>query len=423
MAQKKNKNSKHQNQKVVIAQKRNEFFRKLKFVIDATCGKHIYPLIPKNILDDTYLNRCSSFKFVADHNSHIPEQILTWVETTIKSFIKKDIVKLHGCDIGISLNDYYTIYMNVVILHVLCMQTEFPQAPLLRETFDQLITNQDKSNAVGERMFQILFAYNWYDSDLRKSLYWCKREIVSPKRFPNLTENIITVYSVAPETIHVKIDGIARPAIRLGWAIADSGSKWLRLKPSQLGIKNAFAEIPLDVYIQSHALNRLSERVDCFCDGIVQFNLYNSLQNPVVTHDANNKPLIEYLFFQNKAGYLRADIVNGIILIRTFLFITNNGTPEGRKIEKNTGLQLLDKKYLEIDKLSTFMNSDLDTNEAAKEILISCGCKSLIDLFGNMKFLVTKKDNGIHFDSMLAYMDVNKSSISLNEEERVVESV
>ena len=51
------------------------------------------------------------------------------------------------------------------------------------------------------------------------------------------------------------------------------------------------------------------------------------------------------------------DIIEGKIVIRTFLFVTNNGTPEGKKLAQITGLQKLDKKYLALDKLSTFMTS------------------------------------------------------------------
>jgi hypothetical protein len=97
-------------------------------------------------------------------------------------------------------------------------------------------------------------------------------------------------------------------------------------------------------------------------------NIFTSLQNPKFTYDSNNKLLIEYRFFDTKTGYLRVNIVNDIILTGTFLFVTNNGTPEGQLLDKNKGLQKSDKEYLNIDKLSTFMNSDLDKNEEVQKI-------------------------------------------------------
>jgi len=155
------------------------------------------------------------------------------------------------------------------------------------------------------------------------------------------------------------------------------------------------AELPLKVYIQSHAINRLFERIDCFWIGAVYFNLYFSLASPKIEYDINKTLLIEFRIFNVKAGYFRADIVDGIILIRTFLFVTNNGTPEGMLLESNTGLQKLDKKYLAIDKLSTFVNSDLDKNEEVQQLFINSGCQCLFNFYSEMKPLLTTKDKCI----------------------------
>jgi hypothetical protein len=40
----------------------------------------------------------------------------------------------------------------------------------------------------------------------------------------------------------------------------------------------------------------------------------------------------------------------GKLVIRSFLFLTNDGTPEGWKLRALTGLAKRDKKYLEIEK-------------------------------------------------------------------------
>jgi len=135
------------------------------------------------------------------------------------------------------------------------------------------------------------------------------------------------------------------------------------------------------------------------------------LLQPVLGRDNNNNLLIEFRFFDTKAGYFRADIVDGIVLIRTFLFITNNGTPEGQLLEKNTGLQKLDKKYLAIDKLSTFMTSDLDKNDEVRHIFKTSGCQCLLDLYEKMKPLVTKHASGFDSDLMLKYMNTQDTNL------------
>jgi len=40
-------------------------------------------------------------------------------------------------------------------------------------------------------------------------------------------------------------------------------------------------------------------------------------------------------------------------------------------------IQKTDKKYWEKDKLSTFLNSDIDDNETLKQLFIKAGCNSL----------------------------------------------
>lgn len=129
---------------------------------------------------------------------------------------------------------------------------------------------------------------------------------------------------------------------------------------------------------------------------------------PVVSNDLYGNILMEFRYFNTKAGYFRLDIIDGKIIIRTFLFVTNNGTPEGQKLGSNTGLQKLDKKYLAIDKLSTFMTSDIGKNENVKKIFIDAGCQCLLELYERSHSVATNTPK--HFDSelMLKYIDYER---------------
>ena len=271
------------------------------------------------------------------------------------------------------------------------------------------------------QLAKFLCIFNCYDNDLRKVLYWHSHEPVVPKFYPSEIENFITIRSVTPETIAVNIDGSNRPAVRVGWAYSTLGPVWASIKPADLGMHGILAEVPLPVYIQSHAIMRLLERVDCFLSGVAQMNIYESLISPTITYDQNHKLLIEYSVFKTKIGYFRADIVDGIILIRTFLFITNSGTPEGDLLEKNLGLQKSDKQYLAIDKLSTFMNSDLDTNLIAQQLFIDSGCQCLIDVYFKLKPIAFKKENITKFNFMLSYINTHKENTDLNEKDSLIE--
>jgi len=404
MSKQKKKPTPFQSQKVLAAQYRNDFFRKMKLIIDSVCGADIYPLIPKSILDDVYLNRSTPFKFKTHPNSAIPSSILKESKELLPHLIKEHTLSLPPNNLEIALNDYFTVVVTIVILSTRLLETSFNNAQKVKETLRFFLNDQATYENANKELYSVLKSFNLGHNDLRKILIWYSHELIIPNTIPCETQNVITINSVTPEHISVEIDGMKRPAIRVGWTFAYSGPVWIELKPSDLGVKSPFAEIPLKVYIQSHAINRLLERIDCFWIGIIQFNMYTSLVKPNFAYDHKHNLLIEFTFFNTKAGYFRADIVDGIILIRTFLFITNSGTPEGQLLEKNTGLQKLDKKYLTIDKLSTFMNSDLDKNLHVQQLFKNAGCQCLLDLYTTMQPLLVKNNTEFHFDRMLSYL-------------------
>ncbi len=96
--------------------------------------------------------------------------------------------------------------------------------------------------------------------------------------------------------------------------------------------------------------------------------------------------MIEYRYAGKKAGYFRVDIIEGVLLVRTFLFIPNNITPEGQLLEKNTGLQKLDKKYLAI------------------RILDKSGCNSLIELYKKIEGTTTHEGKFISEEFLRNYL-------------------
>lgn len=95
--------------------------------------------------------------------------------------------------------------------------------------------------------------------------------------------------------------------------------------------------------------------------------------------------LFPYTYRNKRLGYLKANIFGDRLIFRTFLFLTNNGTPEGKKLAKLLGVQKADKKYLGIDNLNTFINSDIESNENLKRIFCQTGCGDLFELKTIMK--------------------------------------
>ncbi len=404
MSQHKKKPTPHQSQKLAAAQYRNEFFRKMKHIIDACCGTDIFTQIPQKVLNNAYSCRSAFFNFIVAENSQIPTALLKDNKVVLSQIIKNHKIIIQTSNLEISLADYYTVVLTIITAHSLLDKSDLDDGGRVKNALGIFATDEATNEEANKGMFNILHAFAIYDCDLTKRLVWYRHTLVSPKSMPGPFQNIIEIHAEIPPTIHVEVNDTWRPAIRVGWAVAFEGSSWITMKPSLFNIAGHEADVPLDTYIQSHALLRLSERVDCFMTGLIHFHMYHSLADPKVCYDTHKNILVEYTFFGIKVGYFRVDIINGMVIIRTFLFLTNSSTPEGQLLEKNTGLQKLDKKYLALDKLSTFMNSDIGKNEKVREIFASSGCQCLLDLFEKMSPLVTKKNDKLVADLMLKYI-------------------
>lgn len=215
---------------------------------------------------------------------------------------------------------------------------------------------------------------NW--CELTHRLYWLTHQFtVDGYRI----SNELRLDTVLPEQRRVRLNEHPRIVYRVGWALPDYGPHWISVDAALFDDPAARGLEELPVYVQSHALHRLEERLDCTERDSQQYNMYISLQEPEVVKGRNGKWLIKYRLKGFHLGYLVADIVDGILVVCTFLFITMDSTPEGQALQKALGLAAVDKKYLAIDRLSTFLISDIADHTDIKEHFVRAGCS---DLFG-----------------------------------------
>ena len=410
MAQHKKKASGYQREKLAKAHHKNEFFRKFKHILNSLCGEEVYSQIPPLVLGNLYNARTHSLKLVVADGNNVPYKTVNEAKWLLSAFTKEKKIAITPNGLEITLDEFYTIGLTIRYLYDKVLSVDLPYAVSLRTGLQDYVTNLENTYAqANKKLYEILCAFGLGFCDIGKSLYWFEYEIECTPDFVGL-QNIINMFSHDAASTQVEINAHPRPIKRVGWASAFTGLDWITLKPSVFKIKSPFADVPLNVYIQSHALQRLSERIDCFQTGVVQFNMYLSLRDPKVFYDHHHNILVEFRISNTKAGYFRVDMVEGMIVIRTFLFVTNSGTPEGQKLEQNTGLQKLDKKYLAIDKLSTFMTSDIGNNQEVRNIFVAAGCKCLIDLYEGMNPLVTKHSKQFDANLMLKYLAYHQPS-------------
>lgn len=406
MAQSRKKTTSFQKQKVAQAQYRNEFISKLKQVINTINGDEISSKIPLALLDRLYENRVRSFKLIVAPGCTVSSSTVNHIKNLISRHSKLRKLTVPG-PMVVNLAEFFTVILSVSVILPQVISDDFPHLKTFKEKLDKFCLSIEGvfDYAIGN-FHNLLFGLGLCFNDISKTLYGLNHEIPHIQHSKYGLENKVIINTYKIESLNIMVGDASRPVIHVCYVFSNS-IEWISITPSVLKISNSSSNIPLDVYIQSHALKRLSERIDCFLEGIVHYNMFISLKSPVVYHYKGNI-LIEYRLFDIKAGYFLIDIVGDKIIIKTFLFILNNNTPESEMLGNLTGLQKLDRQYLALDKLSTFMTSDIGSNENVRSILTSAGCQCLLDLYEKHHGLAIDTSKKFNIELMLKYIDYEK---------------
>jgi hypothetical protein len=187
----------------------------------------------------------------------------------------------------------------------------------------------------------------------------------------------ITLHKSPPDRIDILHNGARRRAFRCGASFGPMGVNWVDVPASLFGI-NESGNCPL--YVQSHAIRDLHERVPIGDDGFVHDSMWQSFSSPKVTQNHKGEYLIEYRFFDYKLGYFVAEVVEQAILVTTFLFLTMQGTPEAAALYERLRLRRPDIEQLGLDSLENFLHTDLQEDSELASMLEACGCGHLLKL-------------------------------------------
>lgn len=215
--------------------------------------------------------------------------------------------------------------------------------------------------------------------------YYTYKEAGRPIYSKGIFENLLIVSSIESEIKRFVIDGKSHPAYRLQYYSMYPDVDGTAPEKAYLDIdlllntnsnsstlvlnsENTANLIP--VYIQTHALNRASERMDC------KSNLYRnqvfsmSFMFPQIITAYNGQKLIKAIDIKGKTvGYFPYTIKDGAILLLSFLPLCSPITPEGAVLLKELDMQVEDSKFLGLDKFSFYTNTDFDTIPKVKQAL------------------------------------------------------
>jgi len=221
-------------------------------------------------------------------------------------------------------------------------------------------------------------------------------------------ELVIELYGFPARKCMLNIHGIYRPAFRIAKPLGNvQHIEWLSVDRSVVGDFYTGDRDKMEVYIQSHALHRLSERIDMLGKEALNYVLWKNTNSEFQFIRYRNYLLLPFSVHEIKVGYLVANIVDDKLLFSTFLFITHNCTPEGDRLKKITGLTKQEICYWKIDRLSTFMKLNEEKYPGLIKLFDDAGLGDLKELRHKELDIDSLQDG--NFDDLVTYMSKSKS--------------
>lgn len=404
-------------QKERQAELKKKYFKTLGDLCTQLFGENVLRYLPKDQLELLYLIRIRDFKFTFQHNHIVDETVVEHARRTVfETYYKFKLpygsqqYKLSHCQTDIYLTILY-LYINSINNEsfanaALFLDKTKPISQIILSEADQIqrITN---TNLITCNYFHIVSHHYVKGSCIVEQLPPVGDII--PSRFSYHYEWIKST------TQKFNIEGNARPAIQLLNTLNQPELPPLTLTAAQLGLNTPFANIPLNIYIQQHAINRIMERLDALQPAFIHIAIVTSLIIAQIDFDSHGNRLIVVKYESIKLGYLRVDVVDGCLLIRTFLLFTQDTTPEGEKIKQCAGFQKEDITYLKLDKISAFLNLDACENSHWVKLLKHCGLSELLESHVKLKDFIKNNNNLQIQPSVDNYLNINPPPLAESE--------
>lgn len=391
---KKNKSHAHR-LKMETAQHQKQFINEVRDIIEKTAGSDVLRYIPQYELEHLYKVRCHPVRVKAASGMSISSGIIQFSNFMVTRLFKNTYIPIGlGTLTHLSLYSFFSTGLTVMVYSLGLKEDAYPHADEVKKVLAPLAALIDSpvQDEALDKYYDIMFLIAVFCCDINEYLYTIE---FHPE---NIAKGILKsgVYSEIYKTqlpkVKVLVEERLRPAWHVGWCFANFEPPMTLVSVKSEDIYQPPGNM-LDVYIQSHAINRLAERLEGIDVGVLHFNIFNSLNQPKICRNKKGVLLFEYAIFKNKAGYFLGEVADGKVILKTFLFLTNMGTPEADRLQANTGLMKEDIIYLAIDKLSAFMHSDIAGNERIKQLFINSGCESLFKI--NKGHFVSSKGNEI----------------------------
>jgi hypothetical protein len=401
MAKKKRSNN-VQELKQQKARKKKEFMSKLLMVCKVISDESLFYIMPEAIRSKVYATR-EVIDIRGAKGVKIQKRLLEVIEKTIKQqLLDTQMELIAGSGRTVSFSDY----MKVVSSLEASIRKDYPEQCFEgMERFDDFLAEKDRrinefegkimdlcsmacnifDDLSQARLYSYALAFETHPEKVQTMLNSHLKQHLMPRsldEFDFKLHNIITIGTYPLDVKKVTIKGDTRPVIQMATLIYPTDVfvfMPFEIAGEDLNIGHAFSQLKIPVYIQQHAINRVMERSGYRVPGLCKIDILSAVFSPVITRIGKDRFLIEYRMNKIKIGYLVAEFIDGILVVITFLLMTNNGTPEGDKLAELTGLKKLDKEYLMIDNLRSLASSDILESEIVCKLFCDAGCQSILE--------------------------------------------
>ncbi len=358
-----------------------EYYRQMKEILKSIGCEQILDLMPEHDKRATFVARIHSPRLTGSDRGDLNMEQFKSIQEELNRFMQVVFIELGENGPEISPYQFYTYLVTLELLRGLYEQKREPKQLEFCRLLDEKINIPELERELWKKIYttstmvSMLTGIPPYEL---VNIFPERQTTVNSRR----TTIVYRIHHRKQKVRQFELKHHSRPAVRLGFLQHDGTPLWTNINRSLL------EDVPFDeqqmvpVYVQQHARDRLSQRLDVHFDGDIHINLIFSIWEPKVIR-SGDRYLIEYYFEKIKLGYLVGRLVSGCLLIQTFLFLTNHRTPEGTKLEKLSGMCKIDMKYWNIDKLSTYYLTDINKDPKIKDLFEQAGCGALM---GDMPF-------------------------------------
>ncbi|PTN08935.1 hypothetical protein [Mangrovibacterium marinum] len=375
----------------------NVFYRNMYNILAAYQCEEFVGLMPQSLKRALYNMRTPSFRFTEANCPDINREQYNEIIQMVSYTLKKMTISLNDSDGKTTLSDFYTMGYNLRILQEATQTHPYENG----ERMHELLTTRLNLLAADEKAMLMLANICHYASAYFSS--YTNYVVTVHPEFPSESskkgmQGLQLIVSTHKVPVHYfKVNGHIRPAFAIGLTAPERQLKWLSMNRALFDHTPFHDQLQTPVYVQSHTFQRLAERLDLMTIKELYFDLRNSILRATVIR-YKRYHLIEYRALDCKLGYLVADLIDGKLLVKTFLFLPSDGTPEGEKLEQLCGLTKVDMQYLKIDHLSAFHHTDIKEDARLKKLFCDAGCESLFD------FCERQRNKNCRHDQLSSYI-------------------